>query len=47
MKADNDEKSMAEEILDGCFCDICGEFIGEGVGYPRSCDECAKEEAMK
>lgn len=32
--------SVAEDILDGMFCEECGEFIGEPVGYPRKCEEC-------
>ena len=32
--------SVAEDILDGMFCEGCGEFIGEPVGYPRKCEEC-------
>lgn len=32
--------SMAEDILEGIFCEECGEFIGEPVGYPRKCSGC-------
>ena len=32
--------SMAEDVLDGMFCEECGEFLGEPVGYPRKCEEC-------
>lgn len=31
---------MTDDILDGIFCQQCGEFIGEPVGYPRSCSGC-------
>ena len=32
--------SVAEDILEGIFCEECGEFIGEPVGYPRKCTGC-------
>jgi hypothetical protein len=35
--------SMADDIIDGVFCDICGEYIGEPVGYPRTCSGCQVE----
>lgn len=29
---------MADDILDGLFCQYCGVFLdGESPGYPRSC----------
>jgi hypothetical protein len=28
---------VAEMLLDGTMCETCGEFIGDAVGYPRSC----------
>ena len=31
---------IAEAILDGVFCQVCGEYIGEEVGYPRTCAGC-------
>ena len=36
--------SMAEDTLDGMFCEGCGEFIGEPIGYPRRCPDCADDE---
>ncbi len=35
---------MAEYILNGDDCQVCGEYIGEGDGYPRSCSSCVKED---
>ena len=32
--------SMADDILEGIFCDECGQYIGEPVGYPRKCNDC-------
>lgn len=38
----------AEDMLSGICCQVCGEFIFdddgnvEEVGYPRSCESCAK-----
>lgn len=32
---------IADAILDGDFCQICGEYIDdEGCGFPRTCDGC-------
>ena len=34
---------IAEMMLDGFLCEACGEYIGEGDGYPQYCsDECAE-----
>lgn len=35
---------MAEYMLNGDDCQCCGEYLGEGDGYPRSCDGCAEED---
>lgn len=35
---------IAEMILEGVFCQVCGEFIGEPVGYPRNCEFCEEED---
>lgn len=35
---------MAEDVLDGIFCQQCGEFLGDATGYPRSCEECEPTE---
>lgn len=33
----------AEYMLNGDDCQYCGEYLGEGDGYPRSCRSCASE----
>lgn len=33
-------QSMADDILDGVFCQECGEYLGEATGYPRYCSDC-------
>ena len=35
---------MADGMIDGTFCQECGEYIGKPCGYPRSCSGC-KEDA--
>ena len=34
---------IADDIIDGIFCEWCGEYIGDAVGYPRKCFDCQKE----
>lgn len=31
---------IAEMHMDGTLCEMCGEFIGDPVGYPRVCVCC-------
>jgi hypothetical protein len=31
---------IADDITDGTFCYQCGEYLGEGDGYPRICPAC-------
>jgi hypothetical protein len=31
---------MAEYLLNGDDCQVCGEYIGEGDGIPRTCAGC-------
>lgn len=31
---------VAEMMLDGTLCEECGGYIGDAVGYPRSCHGC-------
>lgn len=38
---------IADDTLDGIFCQACGGFIGEAVGYPRCCTSCAAGEYDK
>lgn len=35
---------MADAILNGDFCQQCGEYCGEGEGYAVTCEDCQKEE---
>lgn len=37
-----EESSMAEDIISGIFCQECGQFIGEPIGYPRTCRDCTR-----
>lgn len=30
---------IADATINGDFCDQCGEWLGEGEGYPRSCKD--------
>lgn len=34
---------VADDLLDGIFCEQCGEYIGDAVGYPRLCSGCSRE----
>ena len=31
---------IAEETIVGVWCQECGQYIGDEVGYPRSCLDC-------
>lgn len=31
---------LAEYILNGDDCQECGQYIGDGDGFPRSCSDC-------
>ena len=35
---------IAEAMLEGEMCEQCGEWLGDGPGYPRLCPGCASEE---
>lgn len=35
---------VADAMLDGTLCEGCGVFMGDDVGYPRKCDDCARVE---
>lgn len=35
---------MADYMLNGDDCQFCGEYLGEGDGFPRSCVSCGDEE---
>lgn len=32
---------VADMIIDGTLCQHCGQFIGEPLGYPKSCSGCS------
>ena len=34
---------MTEMILNGVCCQICGDYLGDGVGHPMTCDYCHQE----
>lgn len=35
---------IADMMLDGTLCEGCGEYLGEGMGFPDYCsDECASK----
>ena len=31
---------IAEMMLDGTMCQVCGEFMGDSAGYPVTCAGC-------
>lgn len=35
---------IAEMMLEGCLCQSCGEYLGDGDGYPVTCDSCQRPE---
>lgn len=35
---------IADSILDGDFCQVCGEYLGEGDGFPVTCPACLSDE---
>ena len=38
---------IADMILEGQMCQECGEFLGEGDGYPTYCSSCMPEEEIE
>ena len=36
----NIKGDMADGMIDGTFCQYCGEYLGESCGYPISCSDC-------
>jgi len=36
------EEIMADQILNGDFCQLCGQWMEDeaGAGYPQTCDGC-------
>ena len=46
----NQEETMgdaADDILDGNVCESCGDWLGDGDGYPRKCGACARPKKKK
>ncbi len=40
--------SEADDILDGMFCQFCGEYLeDEAPGYPRSCKDCKESDDIE
>lgn len=35
---------IAEMMLSGVLCQVCGVFLGEETGYPVTCEDCDSEE---
>ncbi len=35
---------ITEMILEGILCQECGEYIGDGDGFPVFCSDCAKDQ---
>lgn len=33
---------IADMMLEGSMCEQCGEYMGEGNGYPRLCGSCSR-----
>lgn len=33
----------ADDLINGDACETCGEWLGDGPGYPRLCDACGGE----
>lgn len=31
---------VADDILDGMYCQHCGDYLGAPTGYPKSCNSC-------
>jgi hypothetical protein len=43
----SEERSMVDDILDGIFCEECGQYIGDSCGYPRKCTDCNPPKTKK
>lgn len=37
---------IAEMMLDGCMCQWCGDFLGDGDGFPVVCISCQHENGV-
>lgn len=38
---------MADAALNGDMCQSCGEWLGDGDGYPVTCDGCKQDQEKK
>lgn len=38
---------IADAVLNGDFCQHCGEYLGEGAGFPRTCQGCRRDEGER
>lgn len=38
---------ISEMILEGCLCQICGVYMGDGDGFPVTCAACSRSERSK
>lgn len=34
---------IAEMMLDGAMCQVCGEFLDDSLGFPTTCGGCSDE----
>ena len=34
---------IADDMINGDMCQVCGVWLGDGDGYPRSCSGCKDE----
>jgi hypothetical protein len=34
---------VADAMLDGDLCQVCGVYMAGGAGYPQTCADCARE----
>ncbi|HEX3156727.1 MAG TPA: hypothetical protein VHV32_19010 [Candidatus Angelobacter sp.] len=38
---------VAEMMLDGTLCQVCGELLGDACGFPRTCKACKWEDKIE
>lgn len=38
---------IADAMIDGDMCQYCGEWIGDGAGYPQTCAACDDEDEIE
>ena len=37
---------FTDDVVNGDFCQQCGEYLGEGDGYPVTCAGCSEEDEV-